>query len=263
VISVTSHSHYISLIEEGAPLPDIETRLKPLCKESYRRIDRFIQLSLLGSGLCAQRRPLSPDCGLYISTGIGPVGNNIIVQETLFKQRLLPKPFHFVNTLGSSAGYYVCKNLGFTGQSLFISRRGAALEDALACAMVDLELGIVTQALVGAVEESTLPLSDHRQRLELPPGTPVAEGSHWLLLEQGAIHGRIGSIEAKPVAEGDSILGTLDAKKSDVIVGLHPQPPIHGFHDSLNAAAVTEFLGQEGGGRLALVSGKQVFVIEK
>jgi hypothetical protein len=184
-MKLLSQSHYVHGVREGEALPSLEARLTPLCRERFRRIDRFIQLALLGSAECVQNQNLAPDCGLYISSGIGPVGNNIVVQETLWKQKKVPMPFNFVNTLGSSAGYYVAKNLGLSGQSLFISRRHGSLEAALQCAQVDLELGVLKQALVGVVEECTLPLKQHRQRLELEDGAAVAEGTEWLLLEKG------------------------------------------------------------------------------
>ncbi len=91
-------------------------------------------------------------------------------------------PFNFVNTLGSSAGYYVGKNLGLTGESTFVSRRGSAFAAALACAVADLSSGVASQALVGAIEECLLPPRRFSQLLALPGGRVTAEGSHWLLL---------------------------------------------------------------------------------
>jgi len=174
-----------------------------------RRIDRFIQLALLGSGECVQGQALAPDCGLYISSGIGPVGNNIQVQQTLWRDHKLPMPFNFVNTLGSSAGYYVAKNLGLSGQSLFISRRGQSFVAALDCVAADLACGAVKQALVGVVEECTLPLNQHRERLELPEGAAVAEGCHWLLLEKG--------VDFK---DAKAVLGYLKSESKKNVFGL-------------------------------------------
>jgi hypothetical protein len=226
MMRISGVGHYFHAIHEGEALPELAERLAPFCRERYRRIDRFIQLALLGSAQCAQGAVLSPGCGLYISSGIGPVGNNIVVQETLWKQHKVPMPFNFVNTLGSSAGYYVAKNLGLNGQSLFISRRGASFEAALDCAAADLESGAVAQALVGAVEECTLPLAEHRQRQELDGDVALAEGSHWLLLEAGL------ETKAGPVLE----LGDWDGA----------------FHDSVGAAQITRFAMKKPLGSLGL-----------
>lgn len=166
-----------------------------VCRELPRRIDRFIKLALLGSARCTAGQTLQPDCGIYIGSGLGPIGNNVVIQEQLIKDREIPKPFNFINTLGSAAGYQVASNLGLHGQNLFISRRGASLQAVLTAAIADLTFGIVPQALVGTVEEATLPLPEHRLRQGLPDDMKMAEGSDWLLLEADAATGRQLQIE--------------------------------------------------------------------
>lgn len=184
-LRVVSAGHYLHTVREGEPLPDLAPSLKRVCRERPRRVDRFIELALLGSGLCVQGRELKPDCGLYLGSGFGPLGSNVAVQEQLLRDRECPKPFDFMNILGASAGFHVARNLGLAGPNLFISRRGASFEAVIATAQADLQSGTVSQALVGVVEELTLPLDQHRQRQQLPSDTAVAEGSHWLLLEKG------------------------------------------------------------------------------
>lgn len=186
MIPVRAFSSYRRQVLENEGLPDLDPILRPLCREHFRRIDRFIQLALLGSGSCAQAAPLDAECGLYVGTSYGPISSNITVQEALFKQRLLPKPFNFVNTLGSSTGYFLSKNLGLKGQALFISRRPGPLDAALICATADLESGIISQALVGLVEEVTLPLDEHRRRIGIKAEEAVFEESSWLFLDKNA-----------------------------------------------------------------------------
>ena len=183
-IAIRGAAHYLHAMNDGDELPSLAERLDPLCRERFRRIDRFIQLALLGSAECVRGNALAPDCALYICSGSGPVGTNIAVQEAIVGNRVLPTPFHFVNTLGSSAGFYVARNLSLEGQSLFISRRGNSLSAGLACVATDLASGAVPQALLGFVEECSLPLSAHRSRQQLDADAMVAEGSHWLLLER-------------------------------------------------------------------------------
>jgi hypothetical protein len=147
----------------------------------------------------------------------------IATQQQLIRDRELPKPFNFINTLGNSAGYYVAKNLGLHGQNLFISRRGASLQALLSVAVADLRAGVLSQALVGVVEEATLPLTEHRRRQGLVEDRPVAEGSHWLLLEKDAAMGY--RLEHEHV--------------------MHHEAPVSGstpFHDSIAAARLTESL---------------------
>ena len=225
MIRVTAVSHYLQPLREGTPLPSLDTALREVCREHYRRIDRFIALALLGSGRCAKGRALAPDCGLYLGSGLGPMADNIACQEQLIRDRELPMPFDFINTLGNSAGYYVAKNLGLSGQNLFISRPGANFEAGLQAALVDLECGMLSQALVGVVEEATEPFSEHRRRQGLPADTAVAEGSHWLLLERDASTGY--HLEHEHVAKHD-----VAPPKSAV------------FHDSITGALVTERLAK-------------------
>jgi len=205
--AVIATSDYLHEVVEGETLPSLDARLKAVCRDNFRRIDRFIALSVVGSGECAARTRLREDCAVYIGSGVGPVGSNAQVQRQMCRDHLLPKPFHFVNTLGSAAGHYVTKNLGLCGQSLFVSRRGAAFEAALEIAAADLELGVVSQALVGAVEECALPLAEHRRRQGLASEIRVAEGSHWILLEpeprSGCATLRIASFAASSTYEAD------------------------------------------------------------
>ena len=88
-------------VNDDAALTSLESALKDLCREPFRRIDRFIQLALLGSANCAAGRKLRPDCGIYLGSGLGPIGNNIVTQEQLIRDAEIPKPFNFINTLGN------------------------------------------------------------------------------------------------------------------------------------------------------------------
>lgn len=225
MIRVTAASHYLHGVRDGEPLPPLDAALREVCREHFRRIDRFIELALLGSGRCAKGRALAADCGLYLGSGLGPMADNIACQEQLIRDRELPMPFDFINTLGNSAGYYVAKNLGLSGQNLFISRPGANFEAVLEAALVDMESGALRQALVGVVEEATEPLAEHRRRQGLPADAAVAEGSHWLLLERDAGAGHL--------LEQEHVL-------RHVVV----PPKAAMFHDSITGAAVTEHLAK-------------------
>ena len=51
MIRVTAVSHYLHPVREGEALPSLDAALRDLCREPFRRIDRFIQLALLGSAI--------------------------------------------------------------------------------------------------------------------------------------------------------------------------------------------------------------------
>jgi hypothetical protein len=276
MIRIASVAHYFQPLADGAVLPSLDDELKTLCRENFRRIDRFIQLALLGSARCVAGQTLQRDCAIYLGSGLGPIGNNIVTQEQLIRDREIPKPFNFINTLGSSAGFYVARNLGLSGQNFFISRRGESTAAVLSAALADLVAGDARQALVGVVEEATFPLAAHRLRQGLAADMPVAEGSHWLLLQAGgeiggelqmqrfdSFAGLRGYLTPRWCSEDILCCGPeVKAEFADMLYhslpnGVLPDPQ-QAFHDSQAAGWITEFVGSsDGGGNLYLVTGAE------
>lgn len=187
IMRCVAASHYFHVL--GESFPSIDARVHAVTRERYRRIDRFVQLTLLGAAECVNNKPLQPACGLYLSSGFGPIHSNVQVQDAIHRDSRLPMPFSFVNTLGSSACYHVVKELSLTGEAIMVARGRASFSSALVCAYADLASGVAAQVLVGAVEECILPAERYRSLLRLDDDVAVAEGSHWLLLqlEDGAV----------------------------------------------------------------------------
>jgi len=185
VIRIASHSHYFNVIaSDTTALPSLDERVLAVTRERYRRIDRFVQLSLLGACTCVSGRSLAPDCALYLGSGTGPIGSNVQVQDAIEQHGRHPMPFAFMNTLGSSACFHVARELGMSGEAVLISRGRGSFSAALQCAMADLAAGVSSQLLVGAAEECVLPTAYHHALLRHPPYATGAEGSHWVLLEE-------------------------------------------------------------------------------
>jgi hypothetical protein len=182
VMRIASASHYFHQL--GAEYPSIDARVNAVTRERYRRIDRFVQLTLLGAAECARGATLARDCGLYLSSGVGPITSNVLVQDAIHRDSRMPMPFSFVNTLGSSACYHVAKELELTGEAIMVARGETSFSAALACAHADLASAVSSQILIGAVEECVLPTERHRALLRRDESMNVAEGSHWLLLER-------------------------------------------------------------------------------
>jgi len=195
MFELLSHGSYCASIAEnngGAEgndvpaLTNLRDLVAPLCRERYRRIDRFIQLSLLGSGLCAERAAdsieLQNTTDLYMASAQAAIGNTVEVQQQIFKQHQHAKPVNFINTLSNTAGYYVARNLGLNRRNLFVSRGSNSFEAALQLIALDFASGVSQQALLGVVDECLEPLDEHRQRLGLSADAVLAEGSHWMLL---------------------------------------------------------------------------------
>lgn len=184
MLSITTLGQFHNEISEDGALENLKPIVKQLCQHNFRRIDRFIQLALIGSHQCCLDRPLPVNTGLYLASGKGPMGSTIELQQQLVLKRSIPKPANFINTQSNTAGYYVARNLNLENLNLFISRGAASLEASLELAEVDINSGAVDAALVGQVEEVTLPLKNHRLRIGLAEGLPTCEGSYWFLLEK-------------------------------------------------------------------------------
>ncbi|HET7922966.1 MAG TPA: hypothetical protein VFM15_09455 [Gammaproteobacteria bacterium] len=269
MIRVTASSHYLETVTEAAPPAALDDALAASCREVPRRVDRFIQLALLGSARCAAGQTLQADCAVYLGSGLGPLGNTIVTQEQLLRGHELPKPFNFINTLGASAGYYIARNLGLNGQNWFVSRRGMNLDAVLETAWQDLTTGRITQALVGCVEEAPWPPAQHRRRLGLPDEARLAEGSHWLLLERDASTGRVvqeqryanfSTLEIAledAVREGDELwcAANLPASAVEALRRRFAVTSEECGHDSPAAAWLTQRLDASFKGTLRIVSG--------
>lgn len=162
--------------------PDFKSELELVCDQRYRRIDRFTQLALLGAGRCASSLDLARDTALYLASGKGPAANNIGMQEQIFRDREVPKPIQFINSVTNSASFYVMKDHSLTDQNLFISREQHAFEAAIELALLELSTGRFEQALVGFTDELTHPLEHQYRRASIHKDLRLGEGSHWILL---------------------------------------------------------------------------------
>ncbi|WP_020208014.1 beta-ketoacyl synthase N-terminal-like domain-containing protein [Gilvimarinus chinensis] len=166
-------------------LPDLKPVIEKWHEKKIRRIDRYIQLCIAGGLNCVKSRALPHNTSLYLGTSKGAVATSARVMQTIESDRELPKPLHFVNTLGNSAGFYLTQLLNLTGTALVCSAEEHSFETALNHACLDLEAGQCETALVGCFDEAVLPLSHQHQRLGSPINRPaLLEGTHWLLLSR-------------------------------------------------------------------------------
>jgi hypothetical protein len=163
-LEIIASSSYYRDVDDSEPanaLIDLKELIRPLCRENYRRLDRYIQLALLGSGLCKRNLPpgknLNQETALYIASGMSPVSSKWGVQEQIFRNHMPPKPAHFINTLSNSAGFYVARNLELRNKNIFVSRGKQSFEAGLQLLGLDLLDAVCDEALLGALEESPLP----------------------------------------------------------------------------------------------------------
>jgi len=166
-------------LADDQPLPDLKDLLVEAVGQPIRRISRFIQLAIIGAARCARGVALPADTAVYFASSRGDLEITVDVLNTVYREGLSPKPLSFVNTVSNSAAFYIAKCLKLDARSSFACSRYFAFENALQLALLDMQMGITTSALIGSVDSVVLPLSAHRERLELDGSAPVAEGSHW------------------------------------------------------------------------------------
>lgn len=243
ILRIVAASHHYRPVGDSVALPSLEAEVAAVTRRHARRIDRFVQLALVGAGACVRGHTLAPDCGLYLSSGFGPVGSNTVVKDALHRERRLPMPFSFINTLGSSACFHVAAELGLTGESIVVARRRGSFTAALQCALTDLVAGAASQALVGAVEECILPAKRQLALLREEEGTVLAEGSHWLLLEPAEVGVDATSVEATPVPEAppDAFAGYESAEAARLTAAVLAASE-HTFHLILTDAGDVRLL---------------------
>ncbi|MFV0477599.1 MAG: beta-ketoacyl synthase N-terminal-like domain-containing protein [Parahaliea sp.] len=210
-----AHSFSIPCIDEQVP-PNIKAQLKAHCRESFRRIDLFTQLALLGSAQLVNGRMLAADTALYLSSRFGSLDSTVTVHERILQAGDLPKPVHFINTLSNVAGYYVARNLGLSGVNHFVSRDDASLLAALELARIGLVSGQISSALIGQVEEMPRPLNTHRQRLGIGSNFALVEDSHWLWIDvkQEADQKTLGLLDDVATVAGEAELKNWLAEQS-------------------------------------------------
>ncbi len=196
MLDVISLGDYYAPINDQEGLPELRAQVNTICGERFRRIDRFIQLCLLGAARCAAATCLDGKTGLYIGSRFAAICNTIKVQEQMFVHGQIPKPANFINTLSNSAGYYVARNLNLQGKNIFVSRANASLEAVLELARLDLQNGTIEQALIGVVDEGAPVQAHHCQRMGIAEDTALGEGSHWFLLRQ---HSKTDGVENENV----------------------------------------------------------------
>lgn len=191
VYLVDSYSLLNTIASETAELPELKPIIGRWHSERIRRIDRYIQLCLAGGLSCVAGRPLPENTGVYLASRYGAVATSVRAMSTIQQDGHPPKPVHFVNTLGNSAGFYLTRTLGLTGTAVVCSGEQLSFEAALLHAYLDLQAGQCDTALVGSFDETPLPLQHQRRRLNAADSqAPLLEGSHWLLLSRQAQNAR-------------------------------------------------------------------------
>src|SRR3989344_311385 len=175
------------LAEDANPL-DLQALLKTFTKQYLRRAGHFTELAVAGSQLCISRlkQPLNQDTAVYFSTGLGEVQKTVaLFQQVMDEDTGLVSPYSFVNSVSSTAGFYVAKAAGLKSRNLTVCQEEFSFETALKLAQTDLENNEVEFAMVGGADECSHPRAEHMHPLKLKTRPPRGGGGGWFFLGQG------------------------------------------------------------------------------
>lgn len=249
---------------------DVRAALKAVCPQAPRRLSRFIELNLAGALRAVAAQPLPATTPIWLATGQGYVASTATLLRGLQRDGEAPMPVHFINVSGNAAGFYLAQLLGLSGPALALSSRPFAFESALELAARELLLtgGV---GLVGGVDECAWPLAEHRERLGVPAGRPLGEGSHWLLLGGDAAAPVLGELLAVGVAGRGELAGLAlpadcrlahgwgvaperaAALARELGIESAPVAPTGGYRETYAAGVVADFLAKRTGGGGALL----------
>jgi len=159
----------------------LKEKLRSYTEENFRRINRFILLTLLGARQCIHHRALDFDTAIYLTTEHGNLGETASVLDEIYTARSLPKPFGFINTMSNTAAFYLARNLGVRGRNIMVSSQHFSFERGLELLQVDFALGATGDALIGGVDEALL----SRTALEKQTNRVfrMVNGSGWLYIK--------------------------------------------------------------------------------
>jgi len=169
--------------------PDFKAQIKQVFGKQIRRIGPFIQMALIGAADSVRAAPLPEATNVYFTSGSGDMDVTIDVLHRTVRDRQIPKPLSFVNTVSNAACFYLTKYFSIGGSTSFVSTREFALESAFFQAMTDMSVLDVETALVGSVDILTTPDTTHRTRVGSAPAEELAQGSHWFRLARSDTSG--------------------------------------------------------------------------
>jgi hypothetical protein len=260
--------------EPGTPPQVLKEELARVSTAYFRRVNRYILLSLIGAHRGVAGRAVPADTAVYLTTERGNLGETESVLRQIFRQHSLPMPYNFINTMSNTASFYIAQGLGAAGPNLSISDRLLSFERGISLLTVDFLRGRVRSALLGGVDEAN-PSAVHFERIYGIPAGSVrgVEGSAWLWVTdepKGALGRILGTGSVRDAGEGAAWLKERTGGSPVVAYGLSVRTAdrevwsravgavdefdyisAHGWFDSATALGISRFV-QDCPGRLLL-----------
>lgn len=177
---IYQYGFYSQTVQEQ--VSNLKADVKQCCGQHIRRVDRFIQLSLIGAHQCIGAARKLNNCALYLSSAEGSKSNTIAAIKEVFIEHNPLMPLDFIRQVSNVACYHVAQTLDIENIGLFVASPTAPLEKALHLAELDLLDADCEEAFVGLVDECAEPIAAQRNLLQATVQEPIGESSFWLLL---------------------------------------------------------------------------------
>jgi hypothetical protein len=168
-----------------------------------RMASRFSQLAVLGAADCLRRlegalkNELDAATRIYLATGLGDVAHTDALYYGVMPPRSeMPPPARFATSGNNMAAFFVAQHAGLTSRNLTLSQAELSLECALELALSDFAVGAMRSALLGGVDETTLPREFYTRRFHVGADQVIGEGSGWLLLDAVPEHNGVRALGA-------------------------------------------------------------------
>ena len=167
--------------EANADINFLKEEIKRYTQENFRRVNRFILLSLLGALQCVHQQPLEAATAVYLTTEDGNLGETADVLDEIYESQSLPRPFGFINTMSNTAAFHLARNLGIRGRNITVSSQHLSFERGLELLKADFAGGAERSALIGGVDESSLSRMNRKE--PTGRGWRMVDGSGWFYVK--------------------------------------------------------------------------------
>ncbi|MFT4046863.1 MAG: hypothetical protein QM661_09235 [Solimonas sp.] len=189
---------------------------------SVRRVNRFIELALLGAVQCRDDHgaAIAADAALYMAADTPMLAGCVNALHATLAEQRPPTPFEFMNISGNMAGFYIAQQLTIGGPQLALARRGSGLEAALE--LLHLQSHSHRRALLGCVDAGVWPLAEQRQRLGLDADAALFETSHWFYVDVDCTAPRVLIETPRRYGSLDALRAMLADVAESTWLALHP-----------------------------------------
>ena len=198
------HSASAFTAEASIDVNYLKEEIRRYTRENFRRVNKFILLTILGARQCITAHTLDADTAIYLTTEHGNLGETADVLDEIYAVSSLPKPFGFINTMSSTAAFYLAQNLGIRGRNITVSSQHLSFERGLELLKVDFAGGAERSALIGGVDEASL--SGTALEANGDHGWRMIDGSGWLYIKPER-EGACGAVtEVRSFSDGHSCM---------------------------------------------------------